>query len=149
MANGKTYGVAFPFNQSTDGDYVLLTQTANDEIKTDLIHLLLTRKGSRYFLPDFGTRLYEYIFEQLDTPTFNSIESEIREACEKYLPQLKITNVTIAPYTSDYTETPVNTSDVTYGIPGVDPSEYTAKVRIDYVVTDSAFGAKNFVILNI
>lgn len=149
MSNGKTYGVAFPFNPSQVGDYVLLTQTANDEIRTDLIHLLLTRKGSRYFLPDFGTRLYEYIFEQLDTPTFNSIESEIREACEKYLPQLKITNITITPYTSDYTVVNGSTSDVTYGIPGVDPSEYTAKVKIDYVATDSAFGTKDFVILNI
>jgi len=149
MSNGKTYGVAFPFNPSQVGDYVLLTQTANEEIRTDLIHLLLTRKGSRYFLPDFGTRLYEYIFEQLDTPTFNSIESEIREVCEKYLPQLKITNITITPYTSDYTVVSGSTSDVTYGMPGIDPSEYTAKVKIDYIATDSAFGTKDFVILNI
>ena len=65
MSNGKTYGIAFPFNISNQGKYLRLTQTANDEIRTDLIHLLLTRKGSRYFLPDFGTRLYEYIFEYL------------------------------------------------------------------------------------
>ena len=47
MANGRTYGIAFPFNDSPEGDYLKLTQTANDEIRTDLIHLLLTRKGSR------------------------------------------------------------------------------------------------------
>ena len=93
MANGRTYGIAFPFNDSQDGKYLKLTQTANDEIRTDLIHLLLTRKGSRYFLPDFGTRLYEYIFEPLDSPTFNNIESEIKQSCEKYLPQLLITNI--------------------------------------------------------
>jgi phage baseplate assembly protein W len=152
MANGKTYGVAFPFNDSVQGDYVQLTQTINDEIRTDLIHLLLTRKGSRYFLPDFGTRLYEYIFEPLDGPSFNSIESEIRESCEKFLPQLKITNISVTAYNSsesDYTVLGKSTSDVTYGIPGIDPSEYTAKVRIDYVVTDSVFGTKDFVILNI
>ena len=95
MANGITYGIAFPFNDSPDGKYLKLTQTANDEIRTDLIHLLLTRKGSRYFLPDFGTRLYEYIFEPLDSPTFNNIESEIKQSCEKYLPQLLITNISI------------------------------------------------------
>jgi phage baseplate assembly protein W len=148
MANGKTYGVAFPFNPSPVGDYLLLTQTANEEIKTDLIHLLLTRKGSRYFLPDFGTRLYEYIFEPLDSPTFNNIESEIRDACEKYLPQLKITNITITPYTED---TPITsgTTVTGYGIPGVDEAEHTAKVRIDYVVTSNVFGSKDFVIINI
>ena len=51
MADGKTYGIAFPFNSSTEGKYLKLTQTSNDEIRTDLVHLLLTRKGSRYFLP--------------------------------------------------------------------------------------------------
>jgi phage baseplate assembly protein W len=149
MANGKTYGITFPFNDSIEGDYVQLTQTTNDEIKTDLIHLLLTRKGSRYFLPDFGTRLYEYIFEPFDTPTFDNIKTEIKVSCEKYLPQLKITNISVTAYESDYTNVVTSTSEITYGMPGLDPSQYTAKVRIDYVVTNSAFGSKDFVILNI
>jgi len=152
MANGKTYGVAFPFNPSERGDYLKLTQTSNEEIKTDLIHLLLTRKGSRYFLPDFGTRLYEYIFEPLDGPTFNSVESEIRESCEKYIPQLKITTISVTPFTeADTLTTEVNASNANpeFGVPGLDPSQYTAKVRIDYVVTGNVFGTKDFVILNI
>ena len=152
MANGKTYGVAFPFNPSEVGDYVKLTQTSNEEIKTDLIHLLLTRKGSRYFLPDFGTRLYEYIFEPLDGPTFNSIESEIRQSCEKYIPQLKITTISVTPYNDDgttTTEVNASNSNPEFGVPGIDPSEYTAKVKVDYVVTGNIFGTKDFVILNI
>jgi phage baseplate assembly protein W len=153
MANGKTYGLAFPFNPSVYGDYVMLTETANDEIRTDLIHLLLTRKGSRYFLPDFGTRLYEYIFEPLDTPTFDSIESEIRDSCEKYLPQLKITNISVKALTSEesgiYATTEGNVVDRQFSMPGVNPAEYTAKVKIDYVITDDVFGTKDFVILNI
>ena len=89
MANGKTYGITFPFRDSFDGKYLDLTEYAQEEIRTDLIHLLLTRKGSRYFLPDFGTRLYEYIFEPLDGPTFNQIEAEIRDSVEKYIPNLE------------------------------------------------------------
>lgn len=153
MADGKTYGIAFPFNSSTDGKYLKLTQTANDEIRTDLVHLLLTRKGSRYFLPDFGTRLYEYIFEPLDSPTFNNIESEIRESCEKYLPQLKITNISIKAASSEETDFVVTTNgdalNREYSQPGLNPAEYTAKVRIDFVITDDAFNSKDFVILNI
>jgi hypothetical protein len=149
MANGKTYGVAFPFNESPVGDYFLLTETANEEIKTDLIHLLLTRKGSRYFLPDFGTRLYEYIFEPLDSPTFNNIESEIRESCEKYIPQLKITSISITPYIEEVETVSGGVVVKTYGMPGKDEAEYTARVRIDYVITSTAFGSKDFVILNI
>ncbi len=62
MSQGKTYGINFPFLDSRTGKYLSLSETADEEIRTDLIHLLLTRKGSRYFLPDFGTRLYEFIF---------------------------------------------------------------------------------------
>jgi phage baseplate assembly protein W len=153
MADGKTYGIAFPFNISTEGKYLKLTQTANEEIRTDLIHLLLTRKGSRYFLPDFGTRLYEYIFEPLDSPTFNNIESEIREACEKYIPQLKITNISIKAATSEETDfvvtTAGNATDRQFTMPGLNPAEYTAKVRIDYTITNDVFCSKDFVILNI
>ena len=63
MADGRTYGISFPFRQSNVGDYLLLTQQSDEEIRTDLLHLILTRKGSRYYLPDFGTRIYEFIFE--------------------------------------------------------------------------------------
>ena len=156
MADGKTYGIAFPFTPSTEGKYLKLTQTANDEIKTDLIHLLLTRKGSRYFLPDFGTRLYEFIFEPLDSPTFNNIEEDIREACEKFLPQLKITNISINAETNEeestkptYITQTDNKDDRIYRVPGTNTKEYTAVVRIDYAITEDAFGSKDFIILNI
>jgi len=61
MADGKTYGINFPFGQSQDGKYLSLSQTPEEEIRTDLLHLILTRKGSRYYLPNFGTRIYEFI----------------------------------------------------------------------------------------
>ena len=63
MANGQTYGLTFPFRDSFDGKYLNLTSYSDQEIRSELIHLLLTRKGTRYYLPDFGTRLYEFIFE--------------------------------------------------------------------------------------
>jgi hypothetical protein len=34
-------------------------------------------------------------------------------------------------------------------MPGLNSAEYTAKVRIDYTITDDVFGSKDFVILNI
>jgi phage baseplate assembly protein W len=153
MSNGITYGIAFPFNQSTIGKYLKLTDTSNDEIRSNLIHLLLTRKGSRYYLPDFGTRLYEYIFEPLDSPTFESIEDDIRDACEKFIPQLRITNISITAASSEeenfVVSTEGNSINREYQFPGLNEKEYTAKVRIDYIVTDSAFGSKDFVIINI
>ena len=95
MANGKTYGINFPFRDSFDGKYLDLSDTTDEEIRSNLIHLLLTRKGSRYFLPDFGTRLMEFIFDPLDGPTFSAIEAEIRDTVAKYIPNLQITTITV------------------------------------------------------
>ena len=36
-----------------------------------------------------------------------------------------------------------------YRVPGIGLKEHTAKVKIDYVITDDVFGSKDFVILNI
>jgi hypothetical protein len=66
-----TYGIDYPFRDSQKGDYLNMTEIPEKEIRANLIHLILTKKGSRYYLPDFGTRIYEYIFEQNDIVTYN------------------------------------------------------------------------------
>jgi Phage baseplate assembly protein W len=158
LALGKTYGIDFPFADSPKGDYLLMTETPEKEIRANLIHLLLTRKGSRYYLPDFGTRLYEYLFEPLDGPSFDNIRSEIRESVEKFIPNLRIDNITIKPLSED--EGSTNRGEViqderTYNMfdifrtAGEGVEEYTAKVLIEFSITDDAFESKDFIILNI
>ena len=153
MADGITYGLGFPFRQSQKGDYVNLTETSGDEIRSNLIHLLLTRRGYRYYLPDFGTRLYEFIFEPLDGQTFDTIKSEIEEAVNKYIPNLTIENITIEAYidsepslgelSSEQFDIPI------YRVPGANTEEYTAKVKIEYTDDNNPFGSKEFVIINL
>ena len=41
MANGKTYGINFPFQDSLQGKYLSLSEDANREIRSNLIHLIL------------------------------------------------------------------------------------------------------------
>jgi phage baseplate assembly protein W len=152
MANGRTYGITFPFRDSFDGKYLDLTDYDNEEIRSNLIHLLLTRKGARYFLPDFGTRLYEYIFEPLDGPTFNQIEAEIRDSVETYIPNLLIKSISVYAATEDITTsvTTEGTLDVnTYNLPGRNEYEYTAKVKIDYTITNGVFNSSDFIIINL
>jgi phage baseplate assembly protein W len=152
MANGVTYGINFPFRDSFDGKYLDLSNYSNEEIRSSLIHLLLTRKGSRYFLPDFGTRLYEYIFEPLDGPTFNDIEIEIKDSVEKYIPNLLVTSIKVTGIeTEEGTDvtTDGNVENNSYDLPGMSEREYTAKVRIDYSITSDVFSSKDFVIINI
>jgi len=154
MADGKTYGINFPFQKSRDGKYLSLSQNADEEIRTDLLHLILTRKGSRYYLPDFGTRIYEFIFEPMDGPSFDAIKADIREAVDKYLPNIIINEITVMPYLDDLeVQGELNMQNLgvggIYRIPGRGTEEYTAKVRIDYTITDTAFESRDFIIINI
>ena len=156
MAEGLTYGIYFPFRNSTRGDYLALTELESEEIKSDLIHLLLTRKGSRYFLPDFGTRLYEFIFEPFDGLTFDAIQSDIRDSVAKYMPNLLLNNITITPldpqeeYDIDTNQAVIGSSESPiYRFPGKGTAEYTAKIRIDYSNNKNTFAQSDFVIINI
>ena len=122
MANGVTYGINFPFRDSFDGRFLDLSSTIEEEIRTDLIHLLLTRKGTRYFLPDFGTRLLEYIFEPLDGPTFSEIESEIRDSVSKYVPNLVITNIAVYDASTEEDDpnvTVISGDERVFRVPGI------------------------------
>jgi len=156
MADGTTYGINFPFRDSVKGDYLQLTELEAQEIKADLIHLLLTRKGSRYYLPTFGTRLYEFLFEPFDGLTFDAIESDIREAVGTFMPGLLLNQITISP-ADPQEEVDIATGTAIVGssessiyrFPGKGTSEYTAKIKIDYSTNKSTFGPSDFVIINI
>lgn len=128
MANGDYININFPFKDSSKGFFLDLNKDDNSAIKADLMHLILTRKGERLYLPDFGTNLLQYIFNPNDSKTKSEIKQEISQVVKKYLPKLSINEVTV-------TES-VN-------------SEYAATVRIDYTITDDVFEATDFVIINI
>lgn len=148
----STYGIDFPFNDSPTGDYLRMTTTIEREVRADLIHLLLTRKGSRYMLPDFGTRLYEYIFSQNDMTSFNQIEDEIRESIKKYIPNLDINSIVVISAEDDPDEQNTymeNEDERLFRISSNSAKPYTAKVKIDYTVNNGAFSSSDFIIINI
>ena len=146
------YGLDFPFRDSLKGDYLKMTETPEREVRSNLIHLILTRKGSRYYLPDFGTRLYEFIFDQTDTITFSLIEEEIRSSVRKYIPNLEINSIEVISAENDpdnvrlFTQ---NEDERLFRVSDEPTKPYTAKVKIDYTVNNGAFASSDFVIINI
>ena len=146
------YGIDFPFRDSLEGQYVKMTATPEREIRGNLIHLLLTKKGSRYYLPDFGTRLYQFIFDQNDMVTFGLIEEEIRESVKKYIPNLEITKLEVISAEDDPDNVKTFSTDEDERLFRVSDSTtkpYTAKVKIEYTVNNGAFSTSDFIILNI
>ena len=131
----QTYGINFPFLDGTNGDYLYLTEIPEREIKSNLIHLLLTRKGSRYMLPDFGTNLYQYVFEPLDDIVKANIENEIYDSVAKYIPNLKVNKITLTQFydNPDYA--------------GDDIAQHKVAVNIDYTITSRTFSSSDNITL--
>lgn len=146
------YGIDFPFRNSVKGDFLRMTESPENEVRANLIHLLLTRKGSRYYLPDFGTRLYEYIFDQNDMISHGLIEDEIREGVKKYIPNLDINSINITSAEEDPEEVKMYSEqedERLFRVSDASNKPYTAKVKIDYTVNNGSFTSSDFVIINI
>ena len=78
-------GVAFPFN--AEGVFTQ-TFTQKEQVKSNLINVLLTERGERVNLPDFGVGLKNLLFEtQIDT---NVLESRIDAQVQKYIPEITL-----------------------------------------------------------
>jgi len=147
-----TYGIDYPFRDSSKGDYLNMTEIPEKEIRANLIHLILTRRGSRYYLPDFGTRMYEFIFDQNDFITHNLIEEEIREGVKKYIPNLEINSISIVSAEDDPNKErsfSQEEDERLFRVSEESTKPYTAVVKIDYTVNNGAFTTSDFIILNI
>ncbi len=93
MADKRYINIDFPFRDSENGFYFKLNSTDKDAIRSDLLHLLLTNKGERLYLPDFGSDLRKYIFEPNDKITHDQIKDSLNESIKKYIPNLIVNEI--------------------------------------------------------
>lgn len=90
----RSISITYPL-QDDLGDNRLfeMDTTAKQSIKSQLLFLLLTVKGSRWYTPNFGTNLQAYLFEPNDTPTWDDITTEVQTSVTKYIPNMIITKM--------------------------------------------------------
>ena len=93
MAKQRFINIDFPFKDSPEGFYFKLNSTNTDAIRSDLLHLLLTNKGERLYMPDFGSELKKYIFEPNDSITHEQIKDNLNENIKRYIPNLIINDI--------------------------------------------------------
>tara|TARA_B100000579_G_scaffold425281_1_gene430792 strand:+ start:840 stop:1220 length:381 start_codon:yes stop_codon:yes gene_type:complete len=113
----RTINIAFPFEQSAVGDFLLMNATTEKAIKSDLVHLLLTRKGDRLYNPEFGSGLYDYIFEQIDETTLADVKRDLEVRIKRYIPNLTVDEIIVTP----------------------DPDKNQMKINFEYTITQDAF----------
>ena len=96
-----TRGKAGYFNQSFD---VL------DQIKSNIHMLLRTKKGERRMNPNFGSSLWNLLFEGNTDGLNQLVEHSIRKDVERWLPYVTITKVEIRNGTTEKNQYAVGVS---------------------------------------
>jgi phage baseplate assembly protein W len=87
-------GVSLPFNAS---GVFNSTYTTKDQIKSNLINLLLTSKGERVMNPNFGCDLKKFLFEGITDNNVDTLRNDILSSVSLYIPEITITNITLSP----------------------------------------------------
>jgi phage baseplate assembly protein W len=91
-------GIGLPFNKPSA---FKSTYSTKEQIKYNLINLLLTNKGERIENPEFGADIKRELFEQIDENTFDAIRDKIISNVNIFLPEITLTNITINPTTDN------------------------------------------------
>ena len=92
----KAIGVKVPF---TKKGVFQFNYTTKDQIKSNLINLLLTSPGERYHEPTYGVGLRDILFESNSTTNqkISSLKARIDQNISFHIPQIEITNLNVSP----------------------------------------------------
>ena len=109
----KDISMSFETNPLND-DLVSLSDTS--AIARSLRNIVFTQPGEKFFNPDFGSRITESLFENVDEVSALAIEDEIKSSIINFEPRVNLLNTVVVPNPDD------NEMNVTieYEITGID-----------------------------
>lgn len=88
------YGIKYPFTvNNEDGLFIDLNDNIRDKVGSEIAHVLLTPKKSRIMMPEFGTDLLKFIFNENIERNWDDIEDEIKDSVAKYVPNASIESI--------------------------------------------------------
>ena len=95
-------GIDYPFRRSggTEG-YFISTNTTIKAVKNNIKMLLNTHKGERLMQPNLGTGMRRFLFEQFTDETVVSIQNEIVDIFNRWLPFVEIKELDVSMNESD------------------------------------------------
>jgi phage baseplate assembly protein W len=91
-------GVSLPFN----GPGVFnSTFTTKDQIKSNLVNLLLTDVGERVMNPSFGCELRKFLFEGITEDNIEILKENLLNSIAVFIPEITVIDIIVTP-NSDY-----------------------------------------------
>lgn len=106
MANNRFLGLQYPLVKTPRG--IFAPKNDIDQIKADLIQLILTNPGERVMLPTFGVNLRSLMFEPNDSTLEIKARNMIIAAIKQWEPRVVIQNIAV---TSDFSASDLNPND--------------------------------------
>jgi phage baseplate assembly protein W len=97
MSNRRQFfDIKFPFVcENEDALFIDLNNNINEKVNSEIAHVILTPKGRRLRMPEFGTDLIKYIFEPSDNISWEGVENEIKNSVKNYVKNVEITKVDV------------------------------------------------------
>ena len=87
-------GVSLPFNAP---GVFNKTYSTKDQIKSNLINLLLTDKGERIMNPEFGTDLRKSLFDNMTNSSSELLRLKIIDSINIFIPEILLGEVKVEP----------------------------------------------------
>ena len=94
----KDLSMSFKTNPLND-DLIGLKNTS--AIARSLKNIVFTQPGEKFFNQDFGSRISESLFENVDDVSALAIEDEIRSSIINFEPRVNLLNVSVNPNVDD------------------------------------------------
>ncbi len=88
----KDISMTFQSNPLTRDLIVLKNENA---IARSVKNIVFTVPGEKPFNPDFGSRITDSLFENIDDITASQIETELRDSIERFEPRVSITTLRV------------------------------------------------------
>lgn len=93
MARAKFIGLQYPLIKTPRGTFS--QNSGVNQIKADMLQLLLTTPGERVMLPEFGTPLRKLFFEPNDTILEEEAKRMIAQSLAAWEPRVEVTGITV------------------------------------------------------
>ena len=119
----KDISMSFQTNPLNDDLIALKNSSA---IARSIRNIVFTQPGEKFFNPNFGSRISESLFENIDDVSADVIRDEIRNSIKNFEPRVKLLNVFVRP-NSELNEMNVT---IEYEIIGIDVSPQ----QLDFVL---------------
>ena len=109
----KDISMSFETNPLNDDLIALKNSRA---IARSIRNIVFTQPGEKFFNPDFGSRISESLFENIDDASADVIRDEIRNSIRNFEPRVNLLSVIVRP-NFDFNEMNVT---IKYEIIGID-----------------------------